>query len=119
MNGGPSQLDMWDYKPKLGEYFDKDLPDSVRGNQRITTMTSGQTRFPVAPSKFQVHAARQVRALGQRTAAAHRRIVDDIALIKTVHTNAINHDPACTFVMTGTEVPGKAEPRLVARLRAG
>src|SRR4029434_5412704 len=52
MNGGPSQMDLWDYKPKMGEFFDKDLPDSVRMNQRITTMTSGQARFPVAPSMF-------------------------------------------------------------------
>ena len=52
MNGGPAQLDTWDYKPKLGEFFDKDLPDSIRNGQRITTMTSGQARFPVAPSMF-------------------------------------------------------------------
>src|SRR4051795_3853332 len=50
MNGAPSQLDLFDYKPKLSEYFDKELPDSVRNGQRITTMTSGQARFPVAPS---------------------------------------------------------------------
>ena len=52
MNGGPSQIDMWDYKPLLVEQFDKDLPDSIRKGQRITTMTSGQARFPVASSKF-------------------------------------------------------------------
>ena len=52
MSGAPSQLDMWDYKPGLGEWFDKELPDSVRNGQRITTMTSGQKRFPIAPSKF-------------------------------------------------------------------
>jgi hypothetical protein len=52
MNGGPSQLDTWDYKPRLQEFFDKDLPPSVRGEQRLSTMTSGQNRFPVAPSKF-------------------------------------------------------------------
>lgn len=108
MNGGPSQLDLWDYKPRLREQFDKDLPDSVRQGQRITTMTSGQARFPVAPSlfEFQRHGkcGRWVSELLPHTA----EIVDDMALIKTVHTNAINHDPACTFVMTGSEVPGKA-----------
>src|SRR5690606_23906467 len=52
MNGGPAQMDLWDYKPKLAEYFDKDLPESVRMGQRITTMTSGQARLPVAPSMF-------------------------------------------------------------------
>jgi hypothetical protein len=107
-NGGPSQIDTWDYKPGLDEYFDKDLPDSIRMGQRITTMTSGQKRLPVAPSKFKFsqhgQCGRWVSELLPHTAEC----VDDLALIKTVHTNAINHDPACTFVMTGSEVPGKA-----------
>ena len=107
MNGGPAQMDLWDYKPGLAEYFDKDLPDSVRQNQRITTMTSGQKRLPVAPSKFQFHqhgqCGRWVSELLPHTA----KHVDKLAVVKTVHTNAINHDPACTFVMTGSEVPGK------------
>jgi hypothetical protein len=106
MNGGPSQLDMWDYKPNLKEQFNKDLPKSFLG-ERITTMTSGQATFPVAPSKFAFaqhgQSGRWVSELLPHTA----KIVDDIALIKTVHTNAINHDPACTFLMTGSEVPGK------------
>ncbi|MFN6104626.1 MAG: DUF1501 domain-containing protein [Planctomycetaceae bacterium] len=107
MNGGPAQMDLWDYKPGLSEYFDKDLPDSVRQNQRITTMTSGQKRLPVAPSKFQFHqhgqCGRWVSELLPHTA----KHVDKLAVVKSVHTNAINHDPACTFVMTGSEVPGK------------
>lgn len=106
MNGGPSQLDMWDYKPNLKDQFGKDLPKSFLG-ERITTMTSGQATFPVAPSKYAFaqhgQCGRWVSELLPHTA----KIVDDIALIKTVHTNAINHDPACTFVMTGSEVPGK------------
>ncbi len=109
MNGGPSQLDTWDYKPQLQEFFDKDLPESVRGEQRLSTMTSGQGRFPVAPTKF------RFRQQGESGIWANvdllpytARIVDEITLLKTVHTNAINHDPACTFVMTGSEVPGKA-----------
>ena len=108
LNGGPSQIDTWDYKPALGDYFDKDLPDSIRMGQRITTMTSGQKRLPVAPSKFKFsqhgECGRWVSELLPHTA----QCVDDIALVKSVHTNAINHDPACTFVMTGSEVPGKA-----------
>ena len=52
MVGGPPQMDLYDYKPKMGEWFDKDLPDSVRMGQRLTTMTCGQARFPIAPSKF-------------------------------------------------------------------
>lgn len=107
MNGGPSQIDTWDYKPGLAELFDTDLPDSIRQGQRITTMTSGQARFPVAPSKFKFsqhgQCGRWVSELLPHTAER----VDDIALVKSVHTNAINHDPACTFVMTGSEVPGK------------
>ncbi|HAC91639.1 MAG TPA: sulfatase [Planctomycetaceae bacterium] len=108
MNGGPSQIDTWDYKPVLDQQFDKDLPDSIRMGQRITTMTSGQKRLPVAPSKFKFaqhgQCGRWVSELLPYTAEC----VDDIALVRTVHTNAINHDPACTFVMTGSEVPGKA-----------
>jgi hypothetical protein len=108
MNGAPSQLDLWDYKPRLGEYFDKDLPPSVQGGQRLSTMTSGQARFPVAPSKFQFHRSGQCGTWVSELLPHTAKIVDDIALVKTVHTNAINHDPACTYVMTGSEVPGKA-----------
>ncbi|MDZ4820494.1 MAG: DUF1501 domain-containing protein [Planctomycetota bacterium] len=108
MNGGPSQMDLWDYKPKMKEFYDKDLPDSVRMGQRITGMTSGQDRLAVAPSKFKFaqhgKCGRWVSELLPHTA----KMVDEIALIKSVHTSAINHDPACTFVMTGSEAPGKA-----------
>src|SRR5689334_18912096 len=106
-NGGPSQLDTFDHKPKLVEQFNKDLPGSIRMGQRITTMTSGQARLPVAPSmfKFSQHGkcGMWISELLPHTA----RFADDLALVKTVHTNAINHDPACTFVMTGAEIPGK------------
>jgi hypothetical protein len=108
MNGAPSQLDLWDYKPQLAAHFDKDLPESVRGGQRITTMTSGQSRLPVAPSMFGFQqygkCGRWVSELLPHTA----KVVDELAVVKTVHTSAINHDPACTYVMTGSEVPGKA-----------
>ena len=57
MNGGPTQLDLWDYKPQLQAHFDKDLPDSVRGGQRITTMTSGQSRLPIAPTRYKFEQA--------------------------------------------------------------
>ena len=109
MNGAPSQIDTWDYKPGLQDYYDKDLPPSVQGGQRLSTMTSGQSRFPVAPSKFKYE---QKGKCGMWTNVDlfpfTSEVVDDIALIKSVFTNAINHDPACTFVMTGSEVPGKA-----------
>ncbi len=108
MNGAPSQLDLWDYKPGLRNHFDADLPDSIRKGQRITTMTSGQARLPVAPSKFEFaqhgQCGRWVSELLPYTA----KHVDDLAVVHSIHTSAINHDPACTFVMTGSEVPGKA-----------
>jgi hypothetical protein len=107
MNGGPSQMDLWDHKPQLEKYFDQELPDSVRNGQRITTMTSGQTRFPVAPSKFKFAQAGQSGMWVSELLPHTAKIVDDIALIRSVHTNAINHDPACTFVMSGSEIPGK------------
>jgi Protein of unknown function (DUF1501) len=107
MNGAPSQLDLWDYKPQLQAHYDKDLPESIRNGQRITTMTSGQARFPVAPSlfKFAQHGqcGRWVSELLPYTA----QVVDELSVIKSVSTSAINHDPACTFVMTGSEIPGK------------
>jgi hypothetical protein len=108
MNGGPSQIDTWDHKPKLAEFFDKDLPPSVQGGQRLSTMTSGQTRFPCAPSKYTFKQSGQCGRWVNTDLLPHTaKIVDDIAVIKTVHTNAINHDPACTFVMSGNEIPGR------------
>jgi hypothetical protein len=109
MNGGPSQIDTWDYKPQLDEYFDKELPPSVQGGQRLSTMTSGQKRFPVAPSKYKFEQRGKSGIWANVDLMPYTaNQVDDISLIKSVHTNAINHDPACTFVMTGSEIPGKA-----------
>lgn len=108
MNGAPSQIDLWDYKPRLAEFFNKDLPPSVQGGQRLSTMTSGQARFPVAPSKFKfTQEGKCGRWINSELLPYTAKVVDDIALVRSVFTNAINHDPACTFVMTGSEVPGK------------
>jgi hypothetical protein len=101
MAGAPSQLDLWDYKPNLRAMFDKDLPDSVRNGQRLTGMTSGQSRFPLAPSVFNF---KQFGASGTWVSELlpwTSQIVDDIALIKTVWTDAINHEPAITLIQTG------------------
>ncbi len=107
MSGAPSQLDMWDYKPKMNDWYDKDLPDSIRNGQRITTMTSGQKRFPIAPStfKFSQHGKEGVwiSELLPHTA----KVIDDLAVIKTVNTEAINHDPAITYIQTGSQLPGR------------
>jgi hypothetical protein len=106
-NGGPSQLDTFDYKPKLIDQFNKDLPDSIRNGQRITTMTSGQLRFPVAPSMFKFARHGKCGMWVSELLPHTAKWADELALVKSVHTNAINHDPACTFVMTGSETPGK------------
>ena len=106
MSGAPSQLDMYDYKPEMEKWFDKDLPDSVRQGQRLTTMTSKQSRFPIAPSmyKFAQHgkSGAWVSELLPHTA----KVVDDMAFVKTVWTEAINHDPAITYIQTGRQIPG-------------
>ena len=107
MVGGPPQMDMYDYKPKMGEFYDKDLPDSVRMGQRLTTMTSGQKRFPIAPSryKFARHgkSGMWVCELLPYTA----RMVDDMCFIRSMHTEAINHEPAITYMQTGNQVTGR------------
>ena len=107
MSGAPSQIDTFDYKPALDGLFDTDLPESVRMGQRLTTMTSGQKRFPIAPSifKFQQHgkSGAWVSELLPHTAG----IVDDLAIVKTVFTEAINHDPAITYIQTGSQLPGR------------
>ncbi len=107
MNGAPSQLDLFDYKPGLQRFFDKDLPESVRNGQRITTMTSGQARLPVAPSLFKFSQCGGSGMWMSELVPHIQEIADEITMVRTVHTSAINHDPACTFVMTGSEVPGK------------
>jgi hypothetical protein len=108
MSEGPSQMDMFDYKPNLAGWFDRDLPPSVRGQQRLTTMTSGQARFPIAPSIYRFRRRGQSGAWVSDLLPHFSNVVDDIALIKSVHTEAINHDPAITYICTGSQIPGKA-----------
>ncbi|HIN95329.1 MAG TPA: DUF1501 domain-containing protein [Planctomycetes bacterium] len=107
MSGAPSQLDMWDYKPKMQDWYDKDLPDSIRNGQRITTMTSGQKRFPIAPSTFKFRRHGQQGAWVSELLPHTAKIVDDLAVIKTINTEAINHDPAITYIQTGSQLPGR------------
>jgi len=106
-SGAPSQLDLFDYKPAMRDLFDKDLPDSVRMGQRITTMTSGQARFPVAPSMFRFKPCGRSGTMVSDLIPHIASIVDDITIIRTVHTEAINHDPAITFIQTGAQQPGR------------
>ncbi len=107
MNGGPSQMDLFDYKPAMGAMFDKDLPDSIRMGQRLTTMTSGQSRFPIAPSKYQFAQHGQSGAWVSELLPWTSKIVDEFALIRSVWTEAINHDPAVTYICTGNQLPGR------------
>jgi hypothetical protein len=108
MNGGASQMDLYDYKPKLDEQFDKDLPPSIINGQRLTTMTSGQSRFPVAPSTFKFKQHGQSGAWFSELLPNIARHADKLSFIKSVYTEAINHDPAVTYICTGAQIPGKA-----------
>ena len=107
MSGAPSQMDMYDYKPKMQEYFDKELPESIRQGQRLTTMTSGQDRFPIAPSKYKFKQYGQSGAWISELLPHTASMVDDLCIINSMHTEAINHDPAITFMMTGGQQPGR------------
>src|SRR4026208_452349 len=107
MVGAPPQMDLFDYKPGLKDWFDKDLPDSVRRGQRLTTMTSGQTRFPIAPSVFKFQQHGQSGAWVSEPLPHQAKMVDDLAIMRSVHTEAINHEPAITFIQTGFMIAGK------------
>jgi len=106
-SGGPSQFETWDYKPSLEKLHGIELPESVRNGQRITGMTSGQASFPCAKSiyKFAQHgqSGTWVSELLPHTA----KVVDELTVIKSVHTDAINHDPAITMIQTGFQQPGR------------
>jgi len=106
-SGGPSQIDLFDYKPALARFQGSELPPSVRMGQRITGMTSGQGKLPVASSIFKFSQHGQSGAWVSELLPHTAKIVDDIAIIKTMNTDAINHDPAITFIQTGFQQPGR------------
>lgn len=107
MVGGPSQMDLFDYKPKMAEFYDKDLPDSIRKGQRLTTMTSGQARFPIAPSKYQFKQHGKSGMWVSEMLPETSKVVDDMCFIRSMHTEAINHEPAITAMQTGNMVTGR------------
>ena len=108
MVGGPSQMDLWDYKPGMGEWYDKDLPESVRNGQRLTTMTSGQSRFPIAPSKYKFSQAGKSGVwMNTELMPWQSKVVDDLCLIRSLHTEAINHEPAISYMQTGNMNSGR------------
>jgi hypothetical protein len=108
MVGGPSQIDLLDYKPAMKDWFDKDLPDSIRQGQRLTTMTSGQARFPIAPSKYQFAQAGQCGMwMNTQLLPNLAKKADEICWMRSLHTEAINHEPAIAAMQTGNQVPGR------------
>ena len=106
-SGAPSQLELFDYKPKLMEMFGEQLPDSVRGGQRVTGMTSNQHSFPLALGDFDFKQYGKSGAWLSNLLPYHQQIVDEICFIKSMHTEAINHDPAITFMQTGSQQAGR------------
>ncbi len=109
MEGAPSQLDLYDYKPQLRRRFNQDLPDSIRQGQRLTGMTSGQSRFPVAPSifKFSRYENNQDGVWLSELIPHTARVANQLCFVHTMHTEAINHEPGITFFQTGNQQPGR------------
>jgi Protein of unknown function (DUF1501) len=116
-SGGPSQLELMDYKPELTKLHGSELPDSIRQGQRLTGMTSGQKSFPVVAPKFKFAQHGQNGAWFSELLPHTAKIADDLCIIRSMHTEAINHDPAITFMQTGSQQPGR--PSLGAWLSYG
>ena len=119
MSGGPSQHDMWDYKPKMKELAGQDLPAEVRDGQRITGMTSGQATLPVAPSKYKFsrHDNHDSGVWVSELLPFTAKVAKELCVVHSTFTEAINHDPAITYIQTGSQVPGR--PSLGAWLSYG
>ncbi|MBL9182809.1 MAG: DUF1501 domain-containing protein [Verrucomicrobiaceae bacterium] len=107
MQGGPSQLDLFDPKPGLAKRHGEELPESIRKGQRLTTMTSKQTSLPVAPSPFQFAQHGKSGAWMSELLPHTAKIADELCIIRSMHSEAINHDPAITFLQTGHQQPGR------------
>ena len=108
MVGGPSQMDLFDYKPEMAKWYDKDLPESIRKGQRLTTMTSNQKRFPIAPSKYQfAQYGQNGMWMNSELLPWFTKCVDDVAFIRSMHTEAINHEPAITMMQSGNQLAGR------------
>ena len=107
MHGGPSQMDLFDDKPSLAELAGMELPDSIRMNQRLTGMTANQQSFPVTPSLFQFSRHGESGATISELLPHLSTVADELCFIKSMHTEAINHDPAVTYLQTGHQQPGR------------
>jgi len=106
-SGGPSHLDLFDYKPKLQDLHGTELPDSIRQGQRLTGMTSGQSSFPVIASKFPFYRAKATGMWISSLLPYTASVLGDICVVRSMHTEAINHDPAITYIQTGSQQPGR------------
>src|SRR3954465_8238776 len=106
-SGAPSQMDLFDHKPKLHDLRATDLPDSIRMGQRLTGMTSRQESFPVAPSRFRFARHGKSAAWVSELLPHTAKIVDELCFVRSLHTEAINHDPAITFFQTGAQLAGR------------
>lgn len=106
-SGAPSQMDLFDHKPLMNGRKGEDLPDSIRKGQRLTTMTSGQAKFPIAPSIFKFNKFGNSGMELSELIPSISSVADELCLIRTMHTEAINHDPAITFCQTGSQLAGK------------
>ena len=108
MVGGPSQMDLFDYKPKMLEEQGKELPASVRMGQRLTTMTSGQASFPIAPSRYKFKQQGKCGMwMNEELLPYTAKVADDMCFIRSMNTEAINHEPAITYMQTGNQVTGR------------
>jgi uncharacterized protein (DUF1501 family) len=107
MVGAPPQQETFDYKPGMRDWFDRELPESIRQGQRLTTMTSNQSRFPIAPSVFKFAQHGRSGMWVSELLPHMAKMADDICVIRSMHTEAINHEPAITFIQTGNMIPGK------------
>ncbi len=106
-SGAPSQMDLFDPKPKMADHFGEDLPASIRKGQRLTTMTSGQKTFPVAPSKFKFKQHGESGMWMSELIPNMASIADKFCMVRSMYTEAINHDPAITFCQTGSQLAGR------------
>lgn len=120
MSGGPSHLDLWDYKPKLNDLFNQQLPGNIRDGQRITGMTANQQNgLPIAPSKYKFtkHDNNDQGVWVSELLPHTATVAKELCVVHSAFTEAINHDPAITYIQTGSQIPGR--PSLGAWLSYG
>lgn len=107
MVGGPPQMDLFDYNPAMKDWYDQDLPASVRGGQRLTTMSSGQARLPIAPPIQKFEQCGQAGVWISELLPNIKKLADELVFVRSMHTDAINHEPAITMMQTGNQISGR------------